>query len=90
MIAAAFMNPRTTGCETKLTMLPSLTTPRSSWIRPTSRVRSKARPIYSSVCGMAKGMTAAAVMSDAMATGPVASCRDEPQSAPMIAGTKAV
>ena len=54
------------------------------------RVSSSARPIYSSEPGMANGVTAAAVMRETMATGPVDNCREEPHKAPMMAGTKAV
>ncbi len=90
MIAAAFMKPRITGCDTKLTMVPSLSTPRLNWIMPTISVSSSARPMYSSEKGTASGVSAAAVISEMIATGPVASCRDEPHSAPRIAGTNAV
>ncbi len=43
----------------------------------------------SSVKGTAKGVMAAAVIRETMATGPVDSCRDEPHKAPRMAGTRA-
>ena len=89
MIAAAFMKPRMTGWETKLTMVPSFRTPRPSWMRPTRKARIRARPMNSSVKGTAKGVMAAAVIRETMATGPVESCRDEPHKAPRMAGTRA-
>ena len=90
MIAAAFMKPRITGCETKFTMAPSLKAPRPNWMTPTIRVSSSASPMYSSLKGMASGVRAAAVISEMIATGPVASWRDEPHRAPRMAGTSAV
>ena len=45
MMAAAFMKPRITGWLTKLTALPSLTTPSTNWMQPTMRVRSSTRPM---------------------------------------------
>ena len=90
MIAAAFMKPRITGCDTKLTIAPSLNAPRLNWITPTISVSSSASPMYSSENGTASGVSAAAVISEMIATGPVASWREEPHSAPRIAGTSAV
>lgn len=40
--------------------------------------------------GDGQGLTAAAVISERMATGPVANCRDDPHRAPRTAGIKAV
>ena len=90
MMAAAFMKPRMTGCETKLTMVPSFKLPSPNWIKPTMKVNSSTRPMKLSVMGTASGATAAAVIKDTMATGPVANCRDEPHNAPKMAGIKAV
>ena len=90
MIAAAFMKPRMTGCETKLTIEPSLMAPSANWMTPTIRVSSSASPMYSSENGTASGVIAAAVIREMMATGPVANWRLEPHRAPRIAGRKAV
>ena len=43
MTAAAFMNPRITGCDTKLTIVPSFNAPRVNWMMPTIRVSSSAK-----------------------------------------------
>ena len=81
MIAAAFVNPAITGCDRKLTTKPSRERPSASWMTPTMQRERDCerdeglRPLRG------ERRSAAAVSSDTIATGPVASCPDEPQSA---------
>ncbi len=89
MIAAAFMKPKITGCETKLTIVPSLKAPSANCMIPTIKVSSNANSMNSAEKGAANGVIAAAVIKEMIATGPVESWRDEPHSAPMMAGTSA-
>ena len=89
MIAAALMKPMMTGWEMKLTITPSLNAPIAIWIRPTRSASSSASTTYWSVPAIASGASAEAVMSEITATGPVRSWRDEPQSAPTMAGMNA-
>ncbi len=73
MIAAALVNPAMTGWERKLTITPSLNTPRPSWITPTSRASMMASAMNWAEPGAAKGASDDAVSSDTTATGPVPS-----------------
>ncbi len=87
--AAALVKPLTTGCERKFTIRPRRSTPSASWKMPTI---SASRTAYAMYCGppeVASGSSAAAVISDTTATGPVANCRLEPKRLATIGGRKA-
>ena len=89
MIAAALVKPTTTGCDRKLTIAPSLHTPIASSNMPTISVSNTASAINCSEDGAANCARVAPVSSDTMATGPVASWRDEPHNAPTMTGRNA-
>ena len=83
---AAVMNPAITGCDRKFARNPSRSTPITSSISP-DRIASRiAAPRYSGVPRAATSPTAAAVISDATATGPTASVRDVPNTAYRTSG----
>ncbi|WSG10753.1 hypothetical protein OIE53_13650 [Micromonospora sp. NBC_01739] len=71
-IAAAEVNPDSTGWDMKLTSTPSRSTPSSSWMAPTSRASSAARAAYRAGSPSARGASAAPVIRAVMATGPTA------------------
>ena len=89
MIAAAFVKPTITGCDRKLTTAPRRNTPSASCITPTISVSRMASATKDSEPGAANCASVALVSSETMATGPVASCWDDPHIAPMITGRKA-
>jgi hypothetical protein len=89
MMAAALVKPTMTGWERKFTTTPSLNTPRESWMMPTISAIRIASAMNWLEPEAASGARADAVSSETTATGPVASCADEPHRAAMMPGRKA-
>ena len=77
----AVMNPEMTGWLRKFARNPSRSSPMASSSSPETRASAMAAPRYSGVPWDASGLTAAAVMRLATATGPTASVREVPKTA---------
>jgi hypothetical protein len=89
MMAAALVKPTITGCDKKFTTTPNLKAPNVSCITPTINASKIANTTNCSEPVAASGANAEAVNREATATGPVASCAEEPHIAAMMPGRKA-
>ena len=87
--AAALVKPEMTGTESSSTSMPSRSSPRASRRTPTIRASRIEQETKASVPAAATDPTAAALIREAMATGPVAKWREEPQKAAITGGRKA-
>jgi hypothetical protein len=89
MSAAALVKPTSTGCDTRLTMPPSLKAPMSRRSTPTIRASRIESAMNSSEPAMAKGAIAAADISESITTGPVCNRWKLPNNAPTTTGSSA-
>ena len=79
--------PTTTECEMKLTIMPSLNSPRDNSSTPTIAAKVSASSTYRADPGSANAESEANKISEAVVLGPATRCQEEPNSAAMIVGT---
>ena len=87
--AAALVKPAMTGTDSRLTSIPRRSSPRASRRTPTIRASRIEQETKASVPAAATDPTVTALIREAMATGPVARCREDPQKAAITGGRKA-
>jgi hypothetical protein len=75
------VNPLITGWERKLIIKPKRKLPIRIWKIPTNKAKVTAYAIYYGLPEVTIGSSAAAVIKETIATGPVASCLLEPNNA---------
>jgi hypothetical protein len=86
-MAAADVKPLITAWDRKFTTKPARSTPSTSCTTPVISASTAASTMYSPVPGSASADTPLSVSSATMATGPTASCREDPKNAYTSSGT---